>query len=316
MKKIGIGVAIATIAAAMSAGLVTPAFGADPVDPPTGGGGGGASNTITALTADKASVVSMETLTISATGTDWTGCVASQVPGQIAPYTFDAAGSISWQLGAKKLWNGRGTASGIQGNYFLALYSGACSTVTVGTTVAVFEVSVPVAPVNGTGALDITLYENYDSSTLEATPYTYPELDGRFDGSTSGWSEVTSNVENYCGPGITGLPAGVTVDATYSPGGGVAPLLKFSGTPAAGSKGTYTTCLDLYDGDTICDDSYWIATITVSDGAPPAPKLADTGADSKQMVVSGAVAASILMLGAVFVAAYRRRLAVTAQRSE
>ena len=217
----------------------------------------------------------------------------------------------------KSQWNGIATASGLPSDYSIRLYSGSCATIQQGVTTPAFEITVNIAPVNGAGTLDVTLYETYDSSTLEATPYTYPTMAGSFDGSTSGWSERDAAYSaDYCGAGITGLPAGVTVDETYSPGGGVAPLLKFSGTPAAGSKGTYTACLDLYDGDTICEDSYWIATITVSDGVPPAPKLANTGADTKQMVVSGAVASSILMLGAVFVAAYRRRVAVTAKRSE
>jgi hypothetical protein len=302
MKKLGMGVAIATIAAAMSAGLATPAF---------------AAGTVTALSVDKTSVASGETFTISATGTDWNGCVARIDPGETTDqFPYDASYDISYLFGQESVWNGYGTASGLPGVYAVRLYSGLCATVTQGVTTPAFEITVNVAPVNGAGSVDVMLYETYDSSALEVTAYSYPTMAGSFDGSTSGWSEVLYSPEDYCGPGITGLPAGVTVDETYSPGGGVAPLLKFSGTPAAGSKGTYTTCLDLYDGDTICQDSYWIASITVSDGVPPAPKLADTGADTQQMVVSGAVAASILMLGAVFVAAYRRRVAVTAKQSE
>jgi LPXTG-motif cell wall-anchored protein len=302
MKKLSIGLALATVVGAMSVGVASPAF---------------AAGTITALTVDKTSVASGEDFTISSTGTDWTGCVAKVDPGETTDqFPYDASYDISGALGQQSSWNGYGTASGLAGIFSIRLYSGSCATVTQGATTPAFEITVNVAPVNGAGEVDVTLYETYDSSTLEATPYSYPAMTGSFDGSTSGWSEVVYTPEARCGAGITGLPAGVTVDQTYSPGGGVAPLLKFSGTPAAGSKGTYTTCLDLNDGDSICEHSYWIATITVSDGVPPAPKLANTGADSQQMVVSGAVAASILLLGAVFVVAYRRRVAVTAKRSE
>jgi hypothetical protein len=294
--------ALATVVGALSVGVASPAF---------------ATGTVTALSVDKTSVASLETFTISSTGTDWTGCVAKIDPGEtIDQFPYDANYDISNVFGQKTSWNGYGTASGLPGIYSIRLYSGSCASITQGVTTPAFEITVNVAPVNGAGTVDVTLYQTYDSSTLEATPYTYPTMAGSFDGSFSGWHEVTYDVAGTCGAGITGLPAGVTVDATYSPGGGVAPLLKFSGTPAAGSKGTYTTCLDLYDGDTICEDSYWIATVVVSDGVPPAPKLANTGVDQSQATATGVVAAGILALGALLVIAYRRRLGAVVTRKQ
>lgn len=303
MKKLSLGLALATVVGAMSVGVASPAF---------------AAGTITALTVDKTSVASGEDFTISSTGTDWTGCVAKVDPGETTDqFPYDASYDISGALGQQSSWNGYGTASGLAGIFSIRLYSGSCATVTQGVTTPAFEITVNVAPVNGAGEVDVTLYETYDSSTLEATPYTYPTMAGSFDAATSFWSEIDAAYSaGKCGAGITGLPTGVTVDETYSPGGGVAPLLKFKGTPAAGSKGTYTTCLDLYDGDTICEDSYWIATIVVSDQAPPAPKLANTGVDQSQLTATGVVAAGILSLGAVLVIAYRRRLGAVVTRKQ
>ncbi len=301
MKKLSIGLALATVVGALSVGVASPAF---------------AAGTITALTVDKSSVASLETFTISSTGTDWSGCIESYNPGSVTPnMAYTASGDISGDLGTKSFWNGRSTTSGAPDEFRLKLYSDPCAALTPVSTPA-FEVSVHVLPPHGAGTVDVTLYETYDSATLEATPYTYPTMTGSFDGSTSGWSEVTYDAAGRCGAGITGLPAGVTVDETYSPGGGVAPLLKFKGTPAAGSKGTYTTCLDLYDGDTICEDSYWIATIVVSDQAPPAPKLANTGVDQSQATATGVVAMGILALGVVLVIAYRRRLGAVVTRKQ
>ena len=303
MKKLSIGLALASVVGAMSVGVASPSF---------------AAGTITALSVDKTSVASGEDFTISSTGTDWNGCLAQVRPGDTTdPFAYDATGDVSFYFGVKSRWNGIGTASGLPGYYSLRLYSGSCATITQGVTTPAFEITVNIAPVNGAGNVDVTLYETYDSSTLEATPYTYPTMAGSFDGSASGWSEVdAASAADYCGAGITGLPAGVTVDETYSPGGGVAPLLKFSGTPAAGSKGTYTTCLDLYDGDTICEDSYWIATIVVSDGVPPAPKLANTGVDQSQATATSLVATGILALGVVIMIAYRRGLGAVVTRKQ
>ena len=291
MRKLGFGLAVAIVATGLSTVIATPAF---------------ATGTVSSLTVDKTSVASNETFTISATGTDWNGCFARVSPGHdVDQFAYDVSGDISYNFGEKSWWNGYGSASGLSDGYSVRLYSAACASVTQGTTTPDFEVTVHVAPVHGAGSVNVTLYETYDSATLASTPYDYPTMSGSFDGASSGWSELDPSVwDQYCGAGITGLPAGVSVDQTYSPGGGVPAALKFTGTPAAGAKGTYTTCLDLYDGDSICEDSYWIATIEVSDGVPTLPS---TGLDEESVDTVGISAAGIVALGAVFVVAYRRR---------
>ena len=168
---------------------------------------------------------------------------------------------------------------------------------------------------NGAGTLSVTLYETYDSSTLQATPYTVTTFTGSFDDTGqygSHWSLVdpSISIEN-CGATTTGLPAGITVDDKVPSVVG-APELKFLGTPAAGSKGTYTACLDLYDGSTVCEDSYWLVTLEVSDGVPPV--LPDTGIDKSQATSAGIAAAALVALGSVFLIVYRRRLSALVNR--
>jgi hypothetical protein len=116
---------------------------------------------------------------------------------------------------------------------------------------------------------------------------------------------------DYCGVTTTGLPAGITVDETVPSVVGPPPL-KFVGTPAAGTKGTYTACLDLYDSATVCEDSYWLVTLEISDGVPPV--LADTGIDASQATYAGVAASALVALGSVFLIVYRRRLSAVVKR--
>ena len=303
IRKIGLGVTIAAMIGGLSVVATTPAM---------------AVGTVTALTSSKASVASLETFTIGATGTDWTGCVWQLRPGMDTdPFASDRSGDISgFYFGTKSYYNGYGTGSGLPGSYRLNLYTEACASVTASTTPALSK-EVPVAPVNGAGTLSVTLYETYDSATLQATPYTVTTFAGSFDDTDprfgSRWTLVDpSQSADKCGASTTGLPAGITVDETVPSVGGVAPDLKFVGTPAAGSKGTFTACLDLYDSSTICEDSYWLVTLEVSDGVPPV--LPDTGIDKAQATSAGIAAATLVALGSVFLIVYRRRLSALVKR--
>jgi hypothetical protein len=303
IKKIGLGLTLAAMIGGLSVVATTPAM---------------AVGTVTALSSDKASVASLETFTISGTGTDWTGCVWQLRPGQTTdPFASDRSGDISgFFFGTKSYYNGYGTASGLPGSYRLNLYTEACSAVTATTTPAV-STEVQVASVNGAGTLNVTLYETYDSATLQATPFTVTTFTGSFDDTDpqfgSRWTLVDPSASaDKCGASTTGLPAGITVDETVPSVGGVVPELKFVGTPAAGSKGTYTACLDLYDSSTICEDSYWLVTLEISDGVPPV--LADTGIDASQATYAGVAAAALVALGSVFLIVYRRRIAAGVKR--
>jgi hypothetical protein len=303
IKKIGLGLTLAAMIGGLSVVATTPAM---------------AVGTVTALTSSKASVASLETFTISATGTDWTGCVMQLWPGMTTdPFATDATGDISgYYFGTKSRYNGIGSASGLPGSYRLNLYTEACASVTESTTPALSK-EVPIAPVNGTGTLSVTLYETYDSATLKATPFTVTTFTGSFDDTDpqfgSRWTLVDPSASaDKCGASTTGLPAGITVDETVPSVGGVVPELKFVGTPAAGSKGTYTACLDLYDSSTICEDSYWLVTLEVSDGVPPA--LADTGMSASESTYAGVAAAALVALGSVFLIVYRRRLSALVNR--
>ncbi len=302
IRKIGLGITIAAMVGGLSVVATTPAM---------------AVGTVTALTSSKASVASLETFTIGATGTDWTGCVWQLRPGMDTdPFASDRSGDISgFYFGTKSYYNGYGTGSGLPGSYRLNLYTEACASVTASTTPALSK-EVPITPVNGAGTLNVTLYETYDSTTLQATPYTVATFPGSFDDTSqfgSHWSLVDpSNSAAYCGASTTGLPTGITVDETVPSVVGVAPELKFLGTPAAGSKGTFTACLDLYDSSTICEDSYWLVTLEVSDGVPPV--LPDTGIDKSQATSAGIAAAALVALGSVFLIVYRRRLSAPGKR--
>jgi LPXTG-motif cell wall-anchored protein len=273
--------------------------------------------TVTALTSSKASVASLETFTISGTGTDWTGCVWQLRPGETTDqFATDASGDISGRFfGTKSYYNGYGTGSGLPGSYRLNLYTEACASVTESTVPALSK-EVPVTPVHGAGTLNVTLYETYDSATLQATPYTVQTFPGSFDDTGrfgSKWSLVDPVIAaDYCGVATTGLPAGITVDETVPSVSGEAPALKFVGTPAAGSKGTFTACLDLYDASIVCADSYWLVTLEVSDGVPPV--LPDTGIDKSQATSAGIAAAALVALGSVFLIVYRRRIATVVKR--
>ena len=301
IRKIGLGITIAAMVGGLSVVATTPAM---------------AVGTVTALTSDKASVASLETFTIGATGTDWTGCVWQLWAGMTTDaFAYDANGDISGRyFGTKSDYNGYGSGSGLPGSYRLNLYTESCSSVTASTTPALSK-EVSISNVNGAGTLSVTLYETYDSSTLQATPYTVTTFTGSFDDTGqygSHWSLVdpSISIEN-CGATTTGLPAGITVDDKVPSVVG-APELKFLGTPAAGSKGTYTACLDLYDGSTVCEDSYWLVTLEVSDGVPPV--LPDTGIDKSQATSAGIAAAALVALGSVFLIVYRRRLSALVNR--
>ena len=302
IRKIGLGITIAAMIGGLSVVATTPAM---------------AVGTVTALTSSKASVASLETFTISATGTDWTGCVWQLRPGMVTdPFATDATGDISgYYFGTKSFYNGYGTGSGLPGSYRLNLYTEACASVTASTTPALSK-EVPITSVNGAGTLNVTLYETYDSATLQATPFTVTTFPGSFDDTSqfgSHWSLVDPAYStNYCGASTTGLPTGITVDETVPSVVGVVPALKFVGTPAAGSKGTFTACLDLYDSSTVCEDSYWLVTLEISDGTPPV--LADTGSDKSQATSAGIAAAALVALGSVFLIVYRRRLSALVNR--
>jgi len=302
IKKIGLGLTLAAMIGGLSVVATTPAM---------------AVGTVTALSSDKASVASLETFTISGTGTDWTGCVWQLRPGQTTdPFASDRSGDISaFFFGTKDYYNGYGTASGLPGSYRLNLYTEACAAVTESTVPAV-STEVQVASVNGAGTLNVTLYETYDSATLQASPYTVTTFAGSFDDTDprfgSKWMLVDPLVEaEYCGVTTTGLPAGITVDETVPSVVGPPPL-KFVGTPAAGTKGTYTACLDLYDSATVCEDSYWLVTLEISDGVPPV--LADTGIDASQATYAGVAASALVALGSGFLIVYRRRLSALVNR--
>jgi hypothetical protein len=302
IKKIGLGLTLAAMLGGLSVVATAPAM---------------AVGTVTALTSSKASVASLETFTISGTGTDWTGCVWQLRPGQTTdPFASDRSGDISgFYFGTRSYYNGYGTGTGLPGSYRLNLYTQACASVTASTTPALSK-EVPVTPVNGAGTLSVTLYETYDSATLQATPYTVQTFPGSFDDTSqfgSHWSLVDPVIAaDKCGVATTGLPAGITVDETVPSVSGVAPELKFVGTPAAGSKGTFTACLDLYDASSVCDDSYWLVTLEVSDGVPPV--LSDTGLDASQAIYAGVAAATLVALGSVFLIVYRRRLSPLVKR--
>jgi hypothetical protein len=301
IKKIGLGLTLAAMIGGISVVATTPAM---------------AVGTVTALTSSKASVASLETFTISGTGTDWTGCVEKLKPGQTTdPFALDASGDISGMyFHDYSCYNGVGSGSGLPGSFRLNLYTQSCSSVTPSTTPALSK-EVPIASVHGAGTLNVTLYETYDSATLQATPYTVETFPGSFDdigqfGST--WTLVDPLIEaEYCGVATTGLPAGITVDESVPSVLGPPPL-KFLGTPAAGSKGTFTACLDLYDSASVCEDSYWLVTIEVSDGVPPV--LADTGSDASQATYAGVAAAALVALGSVLLIVYRRRIAAEVKR--
>jgi len=302
IKKIGLGLTLAAMVGGLSIVAATPAM---------------AAGTVTAITSSKASVASLETFTISGTGTDWTGCVWQLRPGQTTdPFASDKSGDISaFFFGTKSYYNGYGTASGLPGSYRLNLYTEACASVTESTVPALSK-EVPVANVNGAGTLNVTLYETYDSATLQATPFTVTTFTGSFDDTSqfgSHWSLVNPLIEaDYCGASTTGLPTGITVDETVPSVVGEVPALKFIGTPAAGSKGTFTACLDLYDSSTVCEDSYWLVTLEISDGTPPV--LAETGIDESQASSVGIAAAVLVALGSVFLIVYRRRLSALVNR--
>jgi hypothetical protein len=301
IKKIGLGLTLAAMVGGLSVVATAPAM---------------AVGTVTALTSSKASVASLETFTISGTGTDWTGCVWQLRPGQTTdPFASDRSGDISgFYFGTKSYYNGYSTSSGLPGSYRLNLYTQACASVTASTTPALSK-EVAITPVHGAGTLNVTLYETYDSATLQATPYTVETFPGSFDdigqfGST--WTLVDPLIEaEYCGVTTTGLPAGITVDDSVPSVLGPPPL-KFVGTPAAGSKGTFTACLDLYDSASVCEDSYWLVTLEVSDGVPPV--LSDTGLDAPQATYASVAAAALVALGSVLLVVYRRRIATVVKR--
>jgi LPXTG-motif cell wall-anchored protein len=113
----------------------------------------------------------------------------------------------------------------------------------------------------------------------------------------------TALPDNYCGITFSSvtdatLPAGITVDDTYS-ANGEEPQLTLLGSPAAGSEGTYKTCVSLTDGYV---GSYAWVNITVTAATLPA-----TGIDASALglIVLGALVA--MGIGAGFVV--RRRAA-------
>lgn len=107
----------------------------------------------------------------------------------------------------------------------------------------------------------------------------------------------------YCDMEANTLPSGVTITTTAS-SGGQAPSLTLAGTPAAGSEGTYKTCMRL-EGFAEEPTSYAIMTITVA--APPIvePELAKTG--STDISLAGLASLGLVMLGGAAVLLRRRK---------
>lgn len=101
------------------------------------------------------------------------------------------------------------------------------------------------------------------------------------------------------------LPAGLTLNSTPT-ASGVEPMLSVSGTPAAGTAGTYKLCVEVVESQFV-DHAFGYLTIVIA--TPPA-ELAKTGRDTAadSSLALGSLAVLILGAGALLVAR-RRRLA-------
>jgi len=296
------GLAALAVAAAAFAGAASPALATD-------------GNTLTGVTATPGTVQSGDTVTVAYTGAspiDWNGAqlFLSTGPSGEVLNQFCITNPTNMTTFTGPISNYQAEAVTHTQKFFV----GACvdsSTPPVGQ-MPTYEASYTVLPMVQT--TDVAATEGVplaptDSAMLHGQFHADPWVPngGFFQAVESVNCALALDVQPVSLPApLTpiSLPAGLLLDSTPT-ASGIEPMLSVSGTPAAGSAGTYKVCVELVESRPI-DHAFGYQTIVIA--APPVPELAKTGLRSDVSLSAGlgSVFALVLGMGALLLARRRR----------
>jgi hypothetical protein len=303
------GLAALAVAAAALAGAASPALATD-------------GNTLTGVTATPGILQSGDTVTVAYTGTspiDWNGAQVSLTTGPAGEVLNEFCLTNPTNLTAFT-----GPISNYQAvavTHTQQFFAGACvdfSTPPVGQ-MPTFEASYTVLPMVQTTVIAATEgvpLAPTDSAMLHGQFHADPWVPngGFFQAVENANCALALDIQPVSLPApLTpiALPAGLLLDSTPT-ASGIEPMLSVSGTPAAGTAGTYTVCVELVESRPV-DHAFGYQTIVIA--APPVPELAKTGTNAVTGFGAGLGSRAALAIGAGTLLLARRRMAfLTTQR--